>query len=133
MMDGLILDTSALMAMLYEEPEAAAIEAILARNPPCAIAAPTLLEAGMVSEGRGGAAAAARLDALLLRLAPEIIPFTAEHAALAREGWRRYGKGRHQAGLNFGDCVAYALAVQRNQPLLYKGGDFALTDVKAAL
>ncbi|MCU0945718.1 MAG: type II toxin-antitoxin system VapC family toxin [Rubritepida sp.] len=129
----MILDSSALIAMLYEEPEAPAIEAVLARDPACAIAAPTLLEACLVTEGRGGAPGAARLDALLARLAPEIVPFTAEHAALAREGWRRYGKGRHAAGLNLGDCFAYALAKARNQPLLFKGDDSSQTDVKAAL
>lgn len=129
----MIVDSSALMAMLYEEPEAPAIAVALARNPACAIAAPTLVEASLVSEGRGGAAGAARLDALLAHLTPEVVPFTAEHAALAREAWRRYGKGRHPAGLNLGDCFAYALAISRNEPLLYKGTDFSLTDVKAAL
>lgn len=129
----MILDSSALIAMLYEEAEAPAIEAVLARNPACAIAAPTLLEACLVTEGRGGAAGAARLDALLAQLAPEVVPFTAEHAALAREAWRRYGKGRHTAGLNLGDCFAYALAVSRDEPLLFKGADFSQTDVKAAL
>jgi ribonuclease VapC len=127
-----ILDSSALMAMLYEEPEAPAMEVALAQAPACAIGAPTLLEACIVSEARGGPTGAARLDALLERIAPEVVPFTAEHAALAREGWRRYGRGRHPAGLNLGDCFAYALARATNQPLLFKGEDFALTDVKAA-
>lgn len=129
----MILDTSAIMAMLYEEPEAPAIERALAVAGRSAISAASLLEAGMVCEGRGGGPAAARLDALLLRLRPEIVPFTAEHAVLAREGWRRYGKGRHPAGLNFGDCFAYALARSRDEPLLFKGDDFARTDVKAAI
>ena len=62
----------------------------------------------------------------------EVVAFTAEHAALAREGWRRFGKGRHPAGLNLGDCFAYALARARNEPLLFKGDDFAQTDVKVA-
>jgi len=129
----MVLDTSAIIAMLWGEPEAAAMEMALARATGVAVAAPTVLEASIVAEGRVGAAMGQELDALLNRLAPEIIPFTAQHAALAREGWRRYGKGRHPAGLNFGDCIAYALATQRNQPLLYKGEDFAQTDVKAAL
>ncbi len=129
----MILHGSALMAMLYEEAEAPAIEVALAHSLGCAIGAPTLLEACIVSEGRGGPPGAARLDALLDRIAPDVIPFTAEHAALARDAWRRYGKGRHPAGLNLGDCFAYALARATNQPLLFKSEDLALTDVKAAI
>ena len=129
----MILDTSAIMAMLQEEPEAPAMEEALAAASAIAIAAPGLVEAYMVCEGRAGEKGARQLDALLERLGPEIVPFTAEHAALAREGWRRYGKGRHPAGLNMGDCFAYALAKARYQPLLFKGDDFAHTDVKAAI
>ena len=129
----MILDTSAIMAMLQEEPEAPAMEEALAAASAIAIAAPGLVEAYLVCEGRAGKNGARQLDALLERLGPEIVPFTAEHAALAREGWRRYGKGRHPAGLNMGDCFAYALAKARHQPLLFKGDDFAQTDVKAAI
>lgn len=129
----MILDTSAIFAMLYEEVEAPVMETALAIKGECAISAATLVEAYMVCEARGGAEGAARLDALLPRVAARIIPFTAEHAALAREGWRRYGKGRHPAALNLGDCFAYALARARNEPLLFKGDDFAQTDVKAAI
>jgi ribonuclease VapC len=128
-----ILDTSAIMAMLQEEPEAPAMEEALAAASAIAISAPSLVEASMVCEGRAGEKGARQLDSLLERLRPEIVPFTAELAALAREGWRRYGKGRHPAGLNMGDCFAYALAKSRNQPLLFKGDDFARTDVKAAI
>ena len=70
---------------------------------------------------------------LMADAAIEVAPFTAEQAALAREGWRRFGKGRHPAGLNLGDCFAYALAQERGEPLLFKGEDFALTDVRRAL
>lgn len=119
--------------MLYEEPEAPALEAAVATRGDCAISAATLVEAYVVCEARGGSKGAERLDALLLRLAARVIPFTAEHAALAREGWRRFGKGRHPAALNFGDCFAYALARARHEPLLFKGDDFAQTDVKAAI
>jgi ribonuclease VapC len=128
-----ILDTSAIVAMLWGEPEAPAMEVALARARCVAVSAATLLEAAIVAEGRFGAPMARELDALVSRLAPEIVPFTAAHAALAREGWRRYGKARHPAGLNLGDCFAYALAISRDEPLLYKGTDFSLTDVKAAL
>jgi len=128
-----ILDTSAIMAMLQQEPEAPAMEEALAAASAVAITAAGLVEAYMVCEGRAGENGARQLDALLDRLRPEIVPVTAEHAALAREGWRRYGKGRHPAGLNMGDCFAYALAKARHQPLLFKGDDFAHTDVKAAI
>jgi ribonuclease VapC len=128
-----ILDTSALMAILFEEPEARTFARAIGSAPSPALSAATLVEAALVLEGRSGAAGAADLDATLGRLEVEIVPFTAEHATLAREGWRRYGKGRHPAGLNLGDCFAYALAKARNEPLLFKGTDFPQTDVKAAL
>lgn len=129
----MILDTSAIISMLWGEADAGRMEEAVAAARDLAMAAPSLLEAATVAEGRFGPAMGEKLDALLARLAPEIVPFTAEHAALAREGWRRYGKGRHPAGLNMGDCFAYALAKARHQPLLFKGDDFARTDVKAAI
>ncbi|MDB5375122.1 MAG: PilT protein-like, partial [Belnapia sp.] len=98
-----------------------------------AISAATLVEAGILAEGRGGAPLREDMEALLSRARTEVADFTAEHAALAAAGWRRYGKGRHPAGLNLGDCFAYALAQSRGEPLLFKGNDFAQTDVKAAL
>jgi ribonuclease VapC len=129
----MIVDTSAIVALLYEEPEASVMEESLAAANRTMMSAASIVEAGMVCEGRGGAPAAARLDALLSRIQVEIVPFSAEHAALAIDGWRRYGKGRHPASLNLGDCFAYALAKSRNEPLLFKGEDFAQTDVKAAI
>jgi ribonuclease VapC len=128
-----ILDSSALIAMLFREPEAAAFAAAVTDAGRVAIAAPTVLEAATVSEGRLGAEMGRMLDQLLAEMNAEIVPFTAAHVALAREGWRRFGKGRHPAGLNLGDCFTYALAKSRNQPLLFKGDDFAQTDVKAAI
>jgi ribonuclease VapC len=76
---------------------------------------------------------AEKLDALIAAAGAEIVPFTAEHASLARDAWRRYGKGRHKAGLNLGDCFAYALAKERGQTLLFKGDDFAATDIEPAI
>jgi ribonuclease VapC len=73
------------------------------------------------------------VEALLAGVGVEVVPFTAGQAALAREGWRRFGKGRHPAGLNLGDCFAYALARERGEPLLFKGEDFARTDVRRAV
>lgn len=121
------------MAMLLAEPEAAAFEDQVTRTDDVAISAATHVELTLVAAGRLGPEIWPEMDALLQRMGVEVIPFTAEHAALAREGFRRFGKGRHPAGLNFGDCFAYALARARNQPLLFKGDDFAHTDVKAAL
>jgi ribonuclease VapC len=128
-----ILDTSAIIAVLFEESDAPAYAHAMNDAPSLAIAAPTLVEATIVSEGRTRPGMRDKLDALLGTLRPDIVPFTAEHAALAADGWRRFGKGRHPAGLNLGDCFAYALARSRGEPLLFKGDDFSKTDVKAAL
>ena len=86
----------------------------------------------MVVEGRGGAGAGDELDALLRRAEVQLVPVTSEQAYAARHAWRRFGKGNHPAALNFGDCFAYALAVTTGEPLLFKGEDFALTDIEAA-
>ena len=129
----MIVDTSAVVAILTDEPDASRFATAIMRAGMIAVSAATRVEMTMVLEGRGGAGAGANLDKLLADAGAEIVPFTAEHAALARDAWRRYGKGRHPAGLNLGDCFAYALAKSRNQPLLFKGDDFAQTDVKAAI
>lgn len=129
----MILDTSAIIAILKKEDEAPVLVDALTAAARVSLSAATLVEATLVCEGRDARFGAADLEALLQRIGPEVVPFTAEHAALAREGWRRYGKGRHPAGLNLGDCFAYALAKARGEPLLYKGDDFARTDVKAAV
>lgn len=90
------------------------------------------LESGMVMLSRKGPAGAAELDQLLACMGAVVAPFDAEQAAIARDAFARYGKGRHPAALNLGDCAAYALAVSRAVPLLFKGTDFALTDVQVA-
>jgi ribonuclease VapC len=128
-----IVDSSALVAILFKEADAATFASVLRDAPACAVAAPTVVEATMVAEGRAGPGMARELDDLLRAVDADVVAFTAEHAALARDAWRRYGKGRHPAGLNLGDCFAYALAVARDEPLLFKGDDFAQTDVKAAI
>ncbi len=97
------------------------------------ISAATLLEATMVAEGRGGAELGRELDGLLRRVGARVIALDERQAERAREGWRRYGKGRHPARLNLGDCFSYALARERGEPLLFKGEDFAQTDVKRAI
>ena len=129
----MIVDTSAILAILREEPEAEAFNAALLEAPHVAMSAATLLEVTMVTEGRAVPGIRSGVERLLAQSDMDIIPFTAEHAAIAADGWRRFGKGRHPAGLNLGDCFAYALAQSRNEPLLFKGADFSQTDVKAAL
>jgi ribonuclease VapC len=127
-----ILDTSALIAIVLGEPEAQRFAEMIRLSPKRAISAATWVEATIIA-GRRSADAASGLETMMGRIAPEIVPLTADQAQLARDGWRRFGKGRHKAALNLGDCFAYALAMERNQPLLFKGDDFAQTDVKRAL
>lgn len=129
----MIVDSSAVIAILFDEPEAQTFASAIGNADTVVIGAPTLVETAIVAEGRAGVAMGIRLDRLLLELEAEIVPFTAEHAAIARDAWRRFGKGRHPAGLNLGDCFSYALARSRNEPLLFKGSDFPQTDVKAAV
>ncbi len=129
----MILDSSALVAILFKEPEAERLAAMIRDADATAIAAPTLLETAIVAEGRTRPGMAEKLDALIAAAGAEIVPFTALHAAIARDAWRRFGKGRHKAGLNLGDCFAYALAKERGQALLFKGDDFAATDIEPAI
>jgi ribonuclease VapC len=127
-----IIDTSVLLAILTEEPEAARLGGAVLASPVRRISTASLVEAGIVVQARFGDDGARDLDLLVAKLALTIEPVTARQAELARRGFRRYGKGRHPAGLNFGDCFAYALARDTGEPLLYKGDDFSRTDVTAA-
>lgn len=122
----MVIDTSAILAIALNEPDAAEIEMRIADDAIRLISAATVLEATMVLETRLGDAGAREFDLWLLRIGAEIVPFDAEQADAAR---RRYGKGHHPAALNYGDCFSYALAVTRSEPLLFKGGDFAKTDI----
>jgi ribonuclease VapC len=130
----MILDTSAVMAILSDEDDAAQYARLIreARGG-IAMSAATLVELTMVAESRGGPAMGPRVDALLRHVGVEVVELDAAQAQWACDGWRRFGKGRHPARLNLGDCFAYALARQRGEPLLFKGEDFAQTDVKRAL
>lgn len=129
----MIVDSSVLVAILQAEPGYIRyLDAILAAEQ-VAVPAPNYLETCMVLSGRKNEAALERLDAYMRESNIAILPFTAEHAQVARDAFLRYGKGRHKAGLNFGDCIAYATAKLEAMPLLYKGDDFALTDVEATL
>ena len=96
------------------------------------MSAVSFLEAAIVLESRSGAAAGHDLDAFLEAAEIELVPVTPDQARAARQAWRRFGKGNHPAGLNFGDCFSYALAESAREPLLFKGEDFARTDIEAA-
>jgi ribonuclease VapC len=129
----MVIDTSALIAILFDEPEREALVDAVLRDSVRLIAAPTLVESTIVAEARSGENAGRELDLLLARLRVDVLAFSEEHARLARSAWRRYGKGRHAAGLNLGDCFSYAAAKQEGEPLLFKGTDFARTDIPPAL
>jgi ribonuclease VapC len=129
----IVVDSSALIAIYFNEPEKASFAlAVVSVDAPC-IGAPNFLEASMVAETRHGEAGCRELDRIAANLGLEIVPFDASHIQGARDALRRFGKGRHRASLNLGDCCAYALAKLRDVPLLFKGNDFALTDLKRAL
>jgi len=127
-----VVDTSALIAVLNMEPEAARLAAALESDATRLISAVTVVEAGLVIESRYGSAGGRELDLFIAKASLSVEAVTPEQAEVAREGWRRYGKGRHSAGLNFGDCFSYALAKVTGEPLLFKGDDFTHTDVTAA-
>jgi ribonuclease VapC len=127
-----VIDTSALVALLGMEPEAARIAQAIEADPVRLLSAATWVESSIVLESRRGEAAVREMELLLARAGIRIEAVTAEHAQLAREAWRRFGKGRHSAGLNYGDCFSYALARATGEALLFKGQDFPQTDVRAA-
>ena len=128
----MIIDTSAIMAILFGESDATHYEQAISAAWPRRMSAVALLEATMVVEGKGGAAAGRQLDMLLDKAEIELAPVTPVHVEAARRAWRRFGKGNHRAALNLGDCLAYALAKTTGEPLLFKGDDFAHTDIEVA-
>lgn len=125
----MVIDTSAILAILLEEAEADQFIDRIADDPVRLVSAANVFEASMVIEARHGAEAGKELDMFLLQIDADIVPVDAQLADVARNAWRRYGKGRHPAALNFGDCFSYALAITRREPLLFKGNDFSQTDV----
>lgn len=129
----MIVDTSALLAILFREPGHPEILAALATHEERAMSAVSLFEASAVTVRRQGMDGLRDLDDLLRLLDLDVIPFTAAQATLARDAFIRFGKGSHPAKLNLGDCCSYALAAEREQSLLYKGNDFSQTDVLSAL
>ena len=128
----MIVDSSAVLAVLFHEPDAERYDTAIAGAPGCRMSMVNFLEAAIVLESRSGADAGIDLDSYLEEAGIVLEPVTLEQAQAARRAWRRFGKGNHPAGLNFADCFAYALAEVSGEPLLFKGGDFELTDIEAA-
>ncbi|WGZ93262.1 MAG: type II toxin-antitoxin system VapC family toxin [Candidatus Thiothrix putei] len=125
----MVIDTSAIIAILLGEPETEALSKAILDDPKRLMSAFSLLECSIVIESRKGEAGGRELDLLLYRLQVEIVDMNAEQTQLAREGWRQFGKGRHRAALNIGDCCSYALAKYAGEPLLFKGDDFNHSDI----
>ena len=127
----MILDTSAIVAILQDEPESPVFARALEDNRPVRVSAANWLEAAVVVDGNRSPALSRRFDEFLREAGVEIEPVTAQQAKLAREAYRAFGRGSgHPAHLNFGDCFAYALAMEKDEALLFKGKDFANTDVR---
>ena len=129
----MIVDTSALIAILKEEPESERFMTAMANADALQMSAATYLESGIVADGNRNQLLSERLDAVIETFAVTIAPVTEAQARRARAAYRRFGKGSsHPAGLNFGDCFSYALAVEQDRPLLFKGDDFGHSDVGIA-
>ncbi len=125
----MVIDTSALLAIFLSEPERQNFLELIRQDGSRLLSAPNTLETAIVLETRRGVVAGREFDLFLHRLSIEIVPVDAAQVEVARAGWRKYGKGRHPAGLNFADCFAYALSKTSGEPLLAKGDDFPKTDV----
>lgn len=125
----MVIDTSAIVAILFGESEVATFAEAIEQDPARLISAASVLEAAIVVESELGDPGARELDLLLHQAGLKVAPFSADHLAAARHAFRVFGKGRHPAALNFGDCFSYALSKSTGEPLLFKGDDFARTDV----
>jgi ribonuclease VapC len=125
----MILDSSAILAILLAEPGSERLIRVVADAPLVAVGAPTLVESAIVLSSRLGRDARPLLNDFLREAGVEIIPFTPDHYDLAVDAFLRYGKGRHPAALNFGDCLTYAIARVAALPLLFTGDDFAHADL----
>lgn len=125
----MILDTSAILAILFKEPDARLYADVITNADSCRISAATFVELCMVVEAASGDAGIVEGDVFFRGNMIAIEPFDERQAYLARQGFSIYGKGRHPAGLNLGDCFSYALAKVTGEPLLFKGNDFRKTDV----
>lgn len=128
----MVLDTSALLAILADEPERRAFNEAIEAADSRMMSAATFVEISIVTESRHGAEGLRDLDLFISRAAIQLVPVDAEQAHVACRAFSRFGKGRHPARLNYGDCFSYALATVIGEPLLYKGDDFGKTDVTPA-
>ena len=126
----MVIDTSGFVAIFLGEPERKPFLEHIIQADKKLLSAANALETGIVLEARRGEAAGREFDLFIVRANIEIVPVDADQGEIARSAWRNYGKGRHSAGLNFGDCFAYALAKWAGQKLLAKGEDFRFTDVE---
>jgi len=125
----MVLDTSALAAILFDEPERRAFNEMVAGDATRLLSAASFVETAIVVESRFGEAGGRDLDLFLHRAEIDIVAVDADQAEIARRAFRNFGRGRHAAGLNFGDCFAYALAKATGEPLLFKGDGFSKTDI----
>ncbi len=129
----MIVDASAILAIVFEEGDCERYLDAIVDATHCRILSVNWLEAAMVIDGRGDLEVGRRFDQLFAETRIEVVAFTPEHARIARRAWQRFGKRRHPADLNYGDCMAYALAASAREPLLFKGSDFTKTDILPAL
>jgi ribonuclease VapC len=129
----MVVDSSAILAVLFKEPERDAFAAAIADAGARLVSSVNAFEAAIVVAARKGPSGVRELDLFFHHAGIEVVSFTEAHLRLAREAWERYGRGRHPAGLNLGDCCAYALARHSGEPLLFKGEDFGRTDVPRAV
>ena len=129
----MIVDTSAILAILRDEPERRRFTEAIEAADECLMSTASFVEASLVLEATRGYEGLRDLDLLLAKAGMEFVPVDMEQAHIARKAFRNFGKGRHPAKLNFGDCFSYALAIATNSPLLFKGNDFSQTDVVQAV
>ncbi len=128
----MVLDTSAILAILLDEPERAAFAQRIEDHQVRLLSSASYLEAGIILDDRFGEGGSSALRQLVIEAEIDVVPVTLDQAEVARDAYRRFGRGNHPAALNFGDCFAYALARVSGEPLLFKGNDFARTDIAAA-
>jgi ribonuclease VapC len=129
----IVIDTSAIIAILRDEPERRSFTEAIERADQCLMSAVSFVETSMVMEARNGYDGLRDFDLFLLKAGIALEPVDSEQAKVARSAFIRFGKGRHEAHLNFGDCFSYALAKVMGAPLLFKGNDFIRTDIEAAV
>jgi len=125
----MVIDTSAIMAIIYAEPEELIFIELINESPDCLLSSPGYVEASIVLGTKHDQQGVENLNLLIAALSITVVPFTVEQAQLASAAFLKFGKGRHPAKLNMGDCFSYALTKSTNQPLLFKGNDFIYTDI----